>query len=126
MFKMLVVPSLTWPILFGQPHLHQTDALVDHGKKQVHCRHPSMNLIAHCRNDNHANSFPLPSNDSTNSVSVQLTSQESGANIICLFTGMPGMDTVKPYQASVFCYHIGMVPPSVSSLFVVQLPPNLA
>ena len=46
MFKMLVVPNLTWPILFGDSHLHQTDALVDHGKKQVRFRHPNMNLLS--------------------------------------------------------------------------------
>ena len=94
-FQMLVVPNLTWPILFGESHLHQTDALVDHGKKQVHFRHPNMNFIVRCRNDNPANSSPCPSNNSTNSGSVQLTSQESGANITCLFTGMPGMNSVK-------------------------------
>ena len=54
-----------------------------------------MNFIVQCRNDNPANSFAFPSNISTNSGSVQLTSQESGANITCLFTGMPGMNSVK-------------------------------
>ena len=92
---MLVVPNLTWPILFGESHLHQTDALVDHGKKQVHFRHPNMNFIVQCRNDNPVKSFPFPSNNSTNSGSAQLTSQESGANITCLFTGVPGMNSVK-------------------------------
>ena len=43
-FKMSFVPNLTWLILFGESHLHQTDALVDHGKKQVHVHHPNMNL----------------------------------------------------------------------------------
>ena len=38
-FKMLVVPNLTWPILFVESHLHQTDTLVDHGTKQVHFHH---------------------------------------------------------------------------------------
>ena len=69
-FKMLVVPNLTLPILFGESHLHQTDALVDDGKKQVHFCHPNMNFIVQCRNDNPANSFPFPSNNSTNSGSA--------------------------------------------------------
>ena len=34
--------------------------------------------------------------------------------------------TFSPIQAMVFCYHIGRGTPSVSPLFVVQLPPNLA
>ena len=54
-----------------------------------------MNFIVQCRNDNPANSFLFPSNNSTNSGSAQLTSQESGANITCLFTGMPGMNSGK-------------------------------
>ena len=28
---MLVVPRQSWPILFGENHLHSTQALVDHG-----------------------------------------------------------------------------------------------
>ena len=86
MFKRLVVPNLTWSILFGESHLHQTDAMVDHGKKQVHFRRPDMNFIVQCRNDNPADSFPFPSNTSTTSGCAQLTSLESGANITCLFT----------------------------------------
>ena len=73
-FKMLVVPSITWPMLFGESHLNQTDALVDHGKKQVHFRHPDLNFIVQCRNDNPANSVPFPSNKSSNSGSAQLAS----------------------------------------------------
>ena len=42
-FKMLVIPNLTWPILVCESHLHQTDALVDHGapsppKHEFYCR----------------------------------------------------------------------------------------
>ena len=54
-----------------------------------------MNFIVQCKHDNPANSFPFPINNSTNSGSAQLISQESGANITSLFTDMPGMDTVK-------------------------------
>ena len=86
-FKMLVVPNLKWPILFGVSHIHQTDASVKHGKKQVHFRHPNMNFIVQCRNDNTANSFPFSSNNSSNNGSAQLKFQESGANITCLQKG---------------------------------------
>ena len=61
-FKMLVVPNLTWPVLFGESPLNQTAVLVDHGKKQVHFCHPDINFIFQCRNDNTANSFPFPFN----------------------------------------------------------------
>ena len=54
-----------------------------------------MNFIVEYRNDNPANSFSFPVNKNTNSGSAQLTSQEFGANITCLFTDIPGMDTVR-------------------------------
>ena len=45
-FKMLVAANLIWPILFGESHSHQIDALVDHGKKQVHFRYPNRILMS--------------------------------------------------------------------------------
>ena len=41
-FQMLVVPGLSWPILFGENYLHSTQALVDHADPSIHFRHPSM------------------------------------------------------------------------------------
>ena len=35
-FKMLVVPGLSWPILFGENHLHATQALVDNADPSIH------------------------------------------------------------------------------------------
>ena len=35
-FQMLVVPGLPWPILFGENHLHSTQALVDHADPSIH------------------------------------------------------------------------------------------
>ena len=43
---MLVVPRLSWPVLFGENHLHSTQALVDHGDPSILFRHPSMSQIS--------------------------------------------------------------------------------
>ena len=45
---MLVVPRLSWPILFGENHLHSTQALVDHGDPSILFRHPSMSFKIAC------------------------------------------------------------------------------
>ena len=47
-FQMLVVPRLSWPILFGENHLHSTQALVDHGDPSILLRHPSMSFKIAC------------------------------------------------------------------------------
>ena len=43
-FQMFVVPRLSWPIIFGENHLHTTQALVDHGEPSILFRHPSMSF----------------------------------------------------------------------------------
>ena len=50
-FQMLVVPRLSWPILFGENHLHSTQALVDHGDPSILFRHPSMSFKIACSLD---------------------------------------------------------------------------
>ena len=47
-FTMLVVPQLSWPILFGENHLHSTKALVDHAVPSIEFRHPSMQFMIKC------------------------------------------------------------------------------
>ena len=47
-FQMLVVPGLSWPILFGENHSHSTQALVDHATPSIHLRHPSMSFQIAC------------------------------------------------------------------------------
>ena len=47
-FTMLVVPGLVWPMLFGENHLHATQALVDHYAPSVTFRHPSMQFCVQC------------------------------------------------------------------------------
>jgi len=37
----LVVPNMSWPLLFGENHLAATHALSDHREKTVTFRHPA-------------------------------------------------------------------------------------
>ena len=41
-YTMIVVPRLVEPMLFGENHLHATQALVDHYAPSITFRHPSM------------------------------------------------------------------------------------
>ena len=89
-FKMLVVPNLTWPILFGESHTKQMSWLIM-GRSKYTFATQTLILLSSVE----MTTLPIVSPFSTNS-SAQLTSQESGANITyCLFTGMPGMNSVK-------------------------------
>ena len=56
-FTMLVVAGLVWPILFGENHLHTTQALVDHYVPAVTFRHSSMQFRVHCSLDNPLEGF---------------------------------------------------------------------
>ena len=89
-FTMLVVPGFVWPMLFGENHLHATQALVDHYAPSVTFRHPSMQFRVQCSLDNPLEGFAsvLASNGSS--------SHESGASVpkpqvsvACLLTGAP-------------------------------------
>ena len=56
-FTMLVVPGLIWPMLFGENHLHATQALVDHYAPSITFRHPSMQFHVQCSLDNPLEGF---------------------------------------------------------------------
>ena len=75
-FQMLVVPGLSWPILFGENHLHSTQALVDHADPSIHFRHPSMSFKIACSLQN-----PLPEASHRGS--------NTHAGVTCLLTGAP-------------------------------------
>ncbi|KAJ7378900.1 hypothetical protein OS493_019591 [Desmophyllum pertusum] len=47
----LVVPNMSWPLLFGENHLAATQALSDHSNKTVTFRHPAMNFTISCNNE---------------------------------------------------------------------------
>ena len=75
-FQMLVVSGLPWPILFGENHLHSTQALVDHADPSIHFRHPSMSFKIACSLQN-----PLPEASRHGSY--------THAVITCILTGAP-------------------------------------
>ena len=75
-FQMLVVPRLSWPILFGENHLHSTQALVDHGEPSILFRHPSMSFKIACSLDSPIRGG-LHQRDNTH------------AGVTCLLTGAP-------------------------------------
>lgn len=75
-FQMLVVPGLSWPILFGENHLHSTQALVDHAEASIHFCHPSMSFKIACSLNN-----PLKA--------VFYRSSTPRAGFTCLLTGAP-------------------------------------
>ena len=57
-FSMLVVPGLSWPILFGQNHLRMTQAHTDHAELTVHFRDPALGFTIKCRDSNPLQAFP--------------------------------------------------------------------
>ncbi|KAL9984580.1 hypothetical protein ACROYT_G006890 [Oculina patagonica] len=65
----LVVPNMSWPLLFGENHLAATQALSDHSNKTVTFRHPAMNFTVSCDN--------------------ATTSTNPQAAVTCLLTGKP-------------------------------------
>ena len=65
----LVVPNMSWPLLFGENHLAATQAVSDHSNKTVSFRHPAMN-------------FTVSSDKATASYDPQ-------AAVTCLLTGKP-------------------------------------
>ena len=73
---MLVVPGLSWPILFGKNHSHATQALVDHADPNIQFRHPSMLFKISCSLKN-----PL--------TEVHGHSSNTHAGINCPLTGSP-------------------------------------
>ena len=73
-FQMLVVPGLSWPVLFGENHLHATQALVDHAEPSIHFRHPSMSFQIACSLQN-----PL--------TEAHGCSSNTHAGVTCLLTG---------------------------------------
>ena len=79
-FTMLVVAGLVWPILFGENHLHTTQALVDHYVPAVTFRHPSMQFRVHCSLDHPLKSFTSDSASNASKPHVSVT---------CLLTGAP-------------------------------------
>ena len=81
-FIMLVVPNLTWPILFGQNHLRKTDARIYSKDLRVYFADSDMNFEISCYDSNPLSGFP----------SMQCQGSilsASSVNITCLATSLP-------------------------------------
>ncbi|CAB3996860.1 Hypothetical predicted protein [Paramuricea clavata] len=79
---MLVVPQLSWPILFGENHLHSTKALVDHAVPSIGFRHPSMQFMIKCSLENPQQAF-------------QNSTPRPHAGVTCQLTGGSSVGTHK-------------------------------
>ena len=80
-FTMLVVPQLSWPILFGQNHLCSTDAHIFSMDLRVYFVAPSMNFYVTCYDSSPLADFP--------SRKPPQSSSCSAANVTCLLTPFP-------------------------------------
>ena len=77
----LVVPNMSWPLLFGENHLAATQALSDHSNKTVTFRHPAMNFTVAC--------------------DKATASHDPQAAVTCLFTGKPSVHSA-PTRTTVY------------------------
>jgi len=80
-FTMLVVPQLSWPILFGQNHLRLTDARISSRELKVYFADRTMDFHISCYDSNPLQAFPTLRNPKS--------SPGSSANVTCLLTAMP-------------------------------------
>ena len=80
-FTMLVVPNLSWPILFGQNHLRMTDANIRSKALTVFFADPSMNFDIVCYDCSPLTAFPTLDTGTLRHSSV--------ANVTCLLTPLP-------------------------------------
>ena len=99
-FTMLVVPGLVWPMLFGENHLHATQALVDHYVPSITFRHPSMQFRVQCSLDNPLEGFTTsPASNGTLSHESGPTVPKPHVSITCLLTGAPPLGVHKHSQS---------------------------
>ena len=99
-FTMLVVPGLVWPMLFGENHLHATQALVDHYVPSITFRHPSMQFRVECSLDNPLEGFTTsPASNGSLSHESGPTVSKPHVSITCLLTGAPPLGVHKHSQS---------------------------
>ena len=80
-FSMLVVPDLSWPILFGQNHLRMTDAHIKSRELKVYFADRKLGFEVNCKDSNPVQSFPK--------LCFSKNGPASTANVTCLLTAMP-------------------------------------
>ena len=88
-FTMLVVPNLTWPILFGQNHLRKTDAHIYSKDLRVFFAHPDLNFEVKCYDTNPIHAFPT--------LRGHQPCRSSTANVTCLLTALPQPGTTDEH-----------------------------
>ena len=99
-FTMLVVPGVVWPMLFGENHLHATQALVDHYVPSITFRHPSMQFRVQCSLDNPLEGFTTsPASNGSLSHESGPTVPKPHVSITCLLTGAPPLGVHKHSQS---------------------------
>ena len=82
---MLVVPNLSWPILFGENHLRMTDANIRSKALTVYFADPSMNFDIKCYDSSPLAAFPT--------LDTGNHRQSSVAHITCLLTPLPSVSS---------------------------------
>ena len=86
-------------MLFGENHLHATQALADHVPSIIF-RHPSMQFHAQCSLDNPLEGFTnFPASNGSLSHESRLTVPKPYFSIICLLTGAPPPGIHKHLQS---------------------------
>ena len=96
----LVVPGLVWPILFGENHLHATQALVDHYVPSITFRHPSMQFRVQCSLDNPLSGFESNSaKNGTVTSDSETTVPKPHVSVTCLLTEAPSPGVHKHSQS---------------------------
>ena len=80
---MLVVPKLSFPVLFGNNHFELCDAVVSHKERIVHFRHPAMQFKVKCPSEP---PFRPNGTAETNFVSLYVYSEkpQRGINLVTL------------------------------------------
>ena len=92
-FTMLIVPNLTWPLLFGQNHLRKTDAGIYSKDLKVYFADSAMDFEINCYDSN--------PNEAFTALRSHQPCRSSTANFTYLLTAMPRHDApVEPVSLS--------------------------
>ena len=87
-------------MLFGENHLHATQALVDHYAPSITFQHPSMQCHVQCSLDNPLEGFTTsPVSNGSLSHESRLTVPKPHVSITCLLTGAPPLGVHKHSQS---------------------------
>ena len=106
-------------MLFGENHLHATQALVDHYAPSIMFRHPSMQFHVQCSLDNPLEGFATsPASNGSLSDESGPTVPEPHVSITCLLTGGPPLGAHKRSQSLHRGLHFVTVCVTLSAAFM--------